>query len=154
VIRIVAAVVVAGHGLIHLIGFVVPWGLAQVEGFPYRTTALGGSIALGDAGARAIGIAWLVCAVGFVMAGLGIWRRAPWALPLAAVLAIASIILCVLGLPEAVAGIIVNAVILGVVAWAWVARPAPAARRVGGPGAERAAGPAGTAWVAGSGPAR
>ena len=153
-IRIIAAAVVAGHGLIHLIGFVVPWGLAEVEGFPYRTTALGGAVALNDAGARAVGIAWLVCAVGFAVAGLGIRRRAPWALPAAAVLAVASIVLCVLGLPEAVAGIVVNAVILGVVAWAWTARPALIARRVEGPGAKRAAGPAGTAGVAGSGPAR
>jgi predicted cation transporter len=124
VIRIVAAVVVAGHGLIHLIGFVVPWGLAQVEGFPYRTTALGGAIALGDAGARAVGVAWLVCAVGFVVAGLGIWRGARWGLPLAAVLAVASIVLCVLGLPESVAGIVVNALILALVAWASLVRPA------------------------------
>ena len=133
-IRIVAAVVVAGHGLIHLIGFVVPWGLAQVEGFPYRTTALGGAIALGDAGARVIGIAWLACAVAFVVAGLGIWRGASWALPLAGLLAAASIVLCVLGLPEAVAGIVVNAAIIALVAWASLVRPA----RIAGP-----AGPAG-----------
>jgi hypothetical protein len=154
VIRIVAAVVVAGHGLIHLIGFVVPWGLAQVEGFPYRTTALGGAIALGDAGARAVGVAWLVCAVGFVVAGLGIWRRASWALPLAAVLAVASIVPCVLGLPEAVAGIVVNAVILGVVAWTSIARRAAGAGTAEGPGAARIAGTAGSAGVAGSGPVR
>ena len=153
-IRIVAAAVVAGHGLIHLIGFVVPWGLAQVEGFPYRTTALGGAIALGDAGARAVGVAWLVCAVGFVLAGLGIWRRAPWALPLAAVLAIASIVLCVLGLPEAVAGIVVNAVILGLAAWASIARHAPVDGNAGGPGAARVARIAGPAGPAGPEAAR
>jgi hypothetical protein len=55
VLRIAAAVVVAAHGLIHLIGFVVPWGIAVVEGFPYRTTALGGALALGEAGARIVG---------------------------------------------------------------------------------------------------
>ncbi len=122
-IRIVAAVVAAGHGLIHLIGFVVPWGLAQVDGFPYRTTALGGAIALGDAGARVVGIAWLVCAVGFVVAGLGIWRRASWAIPLTAILAAVSIVLCALGLPEAGAGIVVNAAILAVAAWVALVRP-------------------------------
>ena len=153
-IRIIAAAVVAGHGLIHLIGFVVPWGLAEVEGFPYRTTALGGAVALNDAGARAVGIAWLVCAVGFAVAGLGIRRRAPWALPAAAVLAVASIVLCVLGLPEAVAGIVVNAVILGVVAGAWIARHAPVTGSAADPGAMRAAGTPGRAGATGSGPAR
>ena len=122
-LRIAAATVVVAHGLIHLIGFVVPWGIATIEGFPYRTTALGGAIALGDAGARLVGIAWLACAVGFVVAGLGIWQRASWALPLTAALAVVSIAVCVLGLPEAIAGIVVNSAILGAVAWASLARP-------------------------------
>ncbi len=122
-LRITAAAIVAAHGLIHLIGFVVPWGISAVEGFAYRTTALGGAIALGDAGARAVGIAWLACAVGFVVAGLGIWRRAAWALPLTAALAVVSIAVCVLGLPETAAGIVVNAAILGAVAWVSFARP-------------------------------
>jgi hypothetical protein len=129
VLRIAAAAVVALHGLIHLIGFVVPWGISAVEGFPYRTTALGGTLALGEAGVRIVGIAWLVCAAGFVLAGLGIWRQASWALPLTATLAVVSTGICVLGLPEAFAGIVVNAAILGAVAWVALARrrvPEPA----------------------------
>ena len=121
--RIAGAAVVAAHGLIHLIGFVVPWGISTIEGFPYRTTALGGAIALGDTGARAIGTAWLACAVGFVVAGLGISRGASWALPLTAALAVVSIAVCVLGLPETSAGIVVSAAILGAVAWVSFARP-------------------------------
>jgi hypothetical protein len=116
VLRIAAAAVLAVHGLIHLIGFVVPWGIATIEGFPYRTTALGGALELGDLGARAVGLAWLACAVGFVVAGLGAWRRASWAPPLAAGLAVVSIIICVLALPETVAGIVVDAAVLAVVA--------------------------------------
>ena len=123
VFQVVAAAIVAIHGLIHLIGFVVPWGIAQVQGFPYRTTALDGAVALGDAGARAVGVVWLVCAVGFVVAGVGIWRGYAWALPLTAILAVVSVALCVLGLPEAVAGIVVNVAILGVVALAAFVQP-------------------------------
>ena len=122
-LRIAAAAVVAAHGLIHLIGFVVPWGIATIEGFPYRTVVLGEAVELGDFGARAIGVVWLACAVGFVVAGLAIWRRAPWALALTAALASVSIGLCVLGLPETVAGIVVNAATLGAVAWILLARP-------------------------------
>jgi hypothetical protein len=121
-LRIAAGAVVAAHGLIHLIGFVVPWGISSVEGFAYRTTALGGAIALGDTVARAIGVVWLACAVGFVVAGLGIWRGSAWALPLTAALAFVSIAVCVLGLPETSAGIVVNAAILGAVAWVSIAR--------------------------------
>ncbi len=111
-IQIVAAAVLALHGVIHLIGFVVPWQLATMEGFPYRTTAFDGAIALGDAGARAVGIAWLVLAVGFVLAAVGTWRATRWAAPLLAVLSVASIVVCAMGLPEAVAGIAVNVAIL------------------------------------------
>ena len=116
-VRIAAAMALAGHGLIHLIGFVVPWGIATVDGFPYRTTALAGAVDLGDAAARALGIAWLACAVGFVVAGIGVVRRATWAVPLTAALATLSIAVCVLGLPETAAGIAVNAAILAVAGW-------------------------------------
>lgn len=117
-IRLVGAALVALHGLIHLIGFVAPWRIATVDGFPYRVTTLGGLADLGELGARVVGLVWLACAIGFIVAGIGIARRAPWALPLTSVLAVVSIIVCVLGLPEAVAGTVVNVAILSAVAWA------------------------------------
>jgi hypothetical protein len=117
-IRLAGAALVALHGAIHLIGFVVPWRLATIDGFPYRVTALGGMTDLGDVGARVLGIVWLACAVGFIVAGVGIGRRAPWALPLTAVLAAVSLVVCVMGLPETAAGIVVNVGILSAVAWA------------------------------------
>ena len=118
--RYAAATVLAAHGLIHLIGFVVPWQLAEVDGFSYRTTALGGAADLGTLGVQVVGIVWLACALGFLIAAAGVARRAPWALPLTAALAAGSLVLCLLGLPETIAGIAVNAVTLA--AAAWVAR--------------------------------
>lgn len=105
ILRSVAAAVLAVHGLIHLIGFLVPWRIAQVEGFAYRTTALGGSVELGTTGAQVVGLAWLKIAVGFVVAAVGVWRRSAWALGLTAALATASLV-------------VVNVVILATVAWA------------------------------------
>ena len=121
-IHLFAAAALAIHGLIHLIGFVVPWGIAQVEGFPYRTSALAGAVTLGDAGTRMVGVAWLVLAVGFVVAGVATWRRVAWAAPLTAVLAVGSIVVCTLGLPEAVFGIVVNVAILAALGWVAVTR--------------------------------
>jgi hypothetical protein len=117
-IRLAGAAVVGLHGVIHLIGFVVPWRIATVEGFPYRVTALGGLADLGEAGTRVVGLLWLACAVGFIVAAVGIARRASWALQLTAVLAAVSIVLCVLGFPETAAGLMVNVGILIAVAWA------------------------------------
>jgi hypothetical protein len=120
--RLIVATVVAAHGLIHLIGFVVPWRIATVSGFPYRTTTAGGLADLGDVGVRLVGAVWLVCALGFVVAGVGIGRRAPWSLPLTAVLAVVSLVVCLIGLPETAAGIVVNVAILGAVVWVTRAR--------------------------------
>ncbi len=50
------------------------------------------------------------------------WRRATWAAPLTAVLAIGSIVVCTLGLPEAAFGIVVNVAILAVLGWVTVGR--------------------------------
>lgn len=120
--RYALAAVVAAHGIVHLIGFVVPWRLAEVEGSPYRTTVLGGAADLGDVGARLVGLVWLACAVGFVVAAVGIARRTSWAIPLSAALATLSLVVCVLGLPETTAGIAVNMAILAGVAWTARAR--------------------------------
>ncbi len=114
---IVAAVVLAVHGAIHLIGFFVPWQLATVEGFPYRTTLLAGLVDVGPAGIRAVGALWLLVAAGFVLAGFGVWRGEPWAVGVAAGLALGSLVLCVFGLPDAAAGIVVNVAILAAAAF-------------------------------------
>ena len=116
-LSIAAAVLLAVHGLIHLIGFVVPLQIATVDGFPYRTTVLAGYLAVGEIGARAVGGLWLVCAVGFVVAGLALWRGEPRTMPLVVGLAIASLVLCVLGLPESAFGVVVNVAILAVAAY-------------------------------------
>lgn len=130
--RYAVGAVMAAHGVVHLIGFVVPWRLADVEGSPYRTTVLAGAADLGDAGARLVGIVWLACALGFVVAAVGIARRTPWAAPLSAALAALSLVVCVLGLPGTAAGIAVNLAILAGVAWSARARvthaPTPHAR--------------------------
>ncbi len=123
-IQTIAAVLLALHGSIHLIGFVTPWRIAALEGFTYKTTALNGALEVGDSGARLIGLVWLALAIGFVAAGYGVWRGEPWALALTGVLAAVSLVVCVLGLPEAFAGIAINVVILVGVAYVAFIRPA------------------------------
>lgn len=60
---------------------------------------------------------WPSLTLGFLAAGYGVWRRKPWAVRLTGVLAIASLIVCLLGLPEAVAGIAIDVVILAAVGY-------------------------------------
>jgi hypothetical protein len=97
--------------------------MATVETFPYRTAILGGALELGATGARLLGLGWLAVCLGFVVAAAGVLLAKPWWLPLAAGLAIASILLCIAGLPEAVTGIPVNAAILAICALVALRRP-------------------------------
>jgi hypothetical protein len=62
-------------------------------------------------------LGWLGVAVGFLVAAVGVWQGTSWALPLVGALAIASLLLCILGLPEAGAGIVVDLAILALVAF-------------------------------------
>jgi hypothetical protein len=101
-------------------GFVVAFVVFSVPivyVFAYRTTGLGGSVELGATGVMIVGLAWLAIAVGFVVAAAGVWRRSSWALGLTSALAIASLVVCALGLPETGAGIVVNVAILAAVVW-------------------------------------
>ncbi|MEA2545521.1 MAG: hypothetical protein QOI09_794 [Chloroflexota bacterium] len=116
-IRRAAAALLALHGLIHLIGFMSPWRIATLEGFAYRTTVLGGAQDVGDVGVRLIGLVWLGLTFGFLAAGYAVWRRKPWAVGLTGVLAIASVIVCVAGLPETAAGVAIDVVILATLSY-------------------------------------
>ena len=122
-LRIGAAVVLAVHGLIHLIGFVVPWQLAAIEGFPYRTALLNETLEVGDSGARFVGLIWLVLAVGFGIAASGLWRGRHWALLATVLLAAGSLVVCVLGLPEAGLGVLINVLILASVTYVTMTTP-------------------------------
>ncbi len=116
-IRRIAAPLLALHGVIHLIGFVTPWRIATLEGFAYRTTVFNGASDVGDVGARVIGLVWLGLTFGFLAAGYGVWRRARWSVGVTGVLAVVSLIVCVLGLPEAGAGAAIDGVILAGMAY-------------------------------------
>ena len=102
------------HGVAHLVGFVAPWQLAQLDEVPYRTTVLGGTIDLGDSGIRVVGVLWLLVTLAFVAAAIGLLADRAWWRALALSVSTLSIALCALQWPESRVGVIVNAGILGV----------------------------------------
>lgn len=111
--RIALAILLALHGLAHLVGFAVPWRIAKSA--PYSTTLLSGHVDLGHAGIRAYGILWLLLAIAFMLAAAGAATdRAEW-IPLAIGASIASLALSVLSWPDSRIGVPVNLAILGVV---------------------------------------
>lgn len=120
-LRVLAGAALVLHGLIHLIGFVVPLRLADVEGFPYRTEILGG-VDIGTAGTAALGIGWLLVAAAFVVAGAGVLARQGWAVAVTVIAAAASLLLCLAWLPATAAGALIDVAILAVVGVRAVAR--------------------------------
>jgi hypothetical protein len=100
------------HGLIHLLGFVVPWRLAKLEEMAYSTTVLAGKLDVGDTGIRLVGLLWLAAAIGYVAAGVGLVGLAPWWLGLTLAVTVFSLALCILGWPDAQFGFYIDLVIL------------------------------------------
>lgn len=113
-IRIIAAIFLILHGLIHLIGFLVPWGLVKIDSFRYGTTILAGKVDLGETGIRLVGLLWIVGAIGFVIAGIGLWMVLPWWFTLLITVTLYSLVLCILGWPDSQYGFFINLIILGV----------------------------------------
>jgi hypothetical protein len=109
---IVATVVLVLHGLIHLIGTASYMRLAEVQGFPYKTTVLGGSLDLGEGGIAAYGALWAVAAIGFVVAALAFWFGWTWWQPVLLSVTLLSLVLTALDWNAAFAGVLLNIAIL------------------------------------------
>jgi hypothetical protein len=111
-LRIIAAIVLALHGLVHLMGTTSYLKLAQVQGLPYKTTVLGGRWNLGEVGIGVYGVLWAVAAVGFVVVAVAFLGDVAWWSSALIGVALFSLVLTSLDLSVAFAGVIVNAVIL------------------------------------------
>lgn len=111
-LRLIAGVFLALHGLIHLMGFVVSWKLATIEGLPYTTTLLNGCWDVGTTGIRALGLFWLLAALGFVAAGIGLIARQEWWWAATLAVAVVSLVVTALQWPEAQFGTYIDVVVL------------------------------------------
>lgn len=111
-LRLVAGVFLALHGLVHLMGFVVAWKLGTIEGLPYTTTLLNGSWDVGPTGLQVLGLVWLVAALGFVAVGFGIIVRQAWWSSAIFVVAFLSLVITALQWPEAQFGLYIDLAVI------------------------------------------
>ena len=114
-VRNAFAIFLAAHGIVHWIGFAVPWGLLKTESFTAKTTILAGQVDVGDGGTKLIAVLWLPVLAGFVVAAWGVWRATPWSLPLTLAVALASLVLCVLAAPQAILGVVIDVAIVAAI---------------------------------------
>lgn len=112
--RFLTAALLVIHGLIHLLGFLKPWGLAEVPQLSGRTLA-----PVSPEVARAIGVLWLVAAVALVGAGAlrAAGRETWWMLAAPAILLSQALIVLQWG--DAWAGTLANIVLAAGVASAF-----------------------------------
>ncbi len=107
------AIFMALHGIVHVFGFTIAWGLGGPRGIEHTTRLFAGSVAVGDTGVKLLGLVWLATAFAFLaVAGL-LWRRSRWALPATVAVLAVSVALCAAGLPGAVLGLIISVGLLG-----------------------------------------
>ena len=114
--RIAMGIFLLVHGLCHFVGFVVPWKILTMKEEPYRTTLMAGALDVGSVGIRLVGVLWLLACVAFMASGIGALASWAWWRTAVVPLALASSVLCVLGLPGAKIGILANGLLLAYVA--------------------------------------
>jgi hypothetical protein len=112
VLSIALGVIAGIHGLIHLLGFIAYWPLANIPELPYKTTLFGGRLDLGTAGTRAYSLLWLLAALGFVSAAIALLLgRSFWA-PLMLSSVLLSLVICILDWQGAFRGALIDVVLL------------------------------------------
>jgi hypothetical protein len=112
--RLALAVLMMLHGIAHLVGMVVSWQLAPLEGAVYRTTLLSGHVDVGDAGMRVMGAFWLIAAISFGLASYGAFSSHSWWVSAAVAISLFSLFLSVLAWPDSRIGVVLNLLILAV----------------------------------------
>lgn len=111
-IRIAAGIFLILHGLVHLLGWVAYWPLADLAELPYKTALLGGAWDLGAGGMRVISVLWLVAALAFVIGGWGLIARHGWTAQMLVSAALLSLAMTALDWKVAFVGAILDALIL------------------------------------------
>jgi hypothetical protein len=115
IIRLVSAIILFFHGLIHLMGTMVYMKLGSLDGFPYKTSILNGRMDLGESGIYIFGMLWALAAIGFVVTAVGLFTRWKWNQSLLVGVSIFSLVLTGLDWEIASAGFIVNVAILAII---------------------------------------
>jgi len=122
-IRRFAALVLAAHGVAHLVGFLAAFQLGDFAGRAVETKLLWGQIEVSLGTIQVMGVGWLLLAIGFLGVAVALWRSLRHAVAGVALVTAMSLGLTTLQSPMAVIGLVLNVVILlGVVIYAMLPR--------------------------------
>jgi hypothetical protein len=102
----VIGVLLIGHGLIHAMGPVEIWGLADIQGLSGNST-----LAVSNTAVQALALTWVGAMIVLVVAGIGALSGRPWWKGVALVGAILSQLVIAMWWSEAATGTVPNAII-------------------------------------------
>lgn len=108
----VAVGLIAIHGLIHLMGFVAYWPLAEIAELPYKTAVWGGRLNLGQTGMRIFSLFWLLAAVGLAGSAIGQAAGRTWWLPVMFAAVVVSVAVTALDWSNAFRGTLISLILL------------------------------------------
>jgi hypothetical protein len=104
------------HGFAHLPAVFGSWKLATFEDISYQPNIIFSNA--GDTLVQVLGFIWLAAAIAFVVAGIGVLRRAQWWAGATLIALAFSMPMTVLWIEDAVIGMVLNlAILLGILAW-------------------------------------
>ncbi|HVS05787.1 MAG TPA: hypothetical protein VHK65_06430 [Candidatus Dormibacteraeota bacterium] len=122
--RYLIAAILGLHGVIHAIGFAATWRLGQINAISTTPTFPSG-LGSGTTLVQFLGLLWLLLAVAFVGAAVGVASGAGWWRLLAAAAAVLSLVLCLAWWNDAKFGLAIDiAILAGLAITTWVVRPA------------------------------
>jgi hypothetical protein len=111
--RLVAALLLILHGVAHLVGFRAAFW--PEPGVQVRSSLLGGLLAVGSFGTRALGLIWLVLALGYLLSAILFLLRHPSSGLVMLGVTAASLAMCALFWPDARIGLVIDVVLFVVV---------------------------------------
>jgi hypothetical protein len=107
--RLLAALFLFAHGVAHLVGFRAAFW-TPISGL--RTSLLGGLVGIGPFGYRALGVAWLLVALGYWLSAGMLLARSAGFLHCALLTTLVSASMCLLFWPEARIGLLLDVLLL------------------------------------------
>lgn len=114
-LRVLVAVVLVGHGVIHLMGMFLSWGLGQPGELRYADLPMGPR----SGPALVLGGLWLLACVAFLASGVAVVLRRPIWWWLASTGVVCSLPVVILHWQIAVAGLAVDLLVIVGLALTW-----------------------------------
>ncbi len=100
------------HGLAHVVGFIINLIMKYNPKHPITSTFLFKIVKVGIPGTILLGLMWFGFAAGFIYAGIAVLQNLPHWDTYTLIIALISMVVCILKLPETKIGVVANMIMI------------------------------------------